>query len=232
MEPLIQKQNQRKNLPKKLLPARAESLRKARRSKIIIVLFLVLIISGGLIWWIINAGGASEIKDKIFKQEAKENSNLYFRENLINKDYSGGGLSVEEKIKEYKEAAGRLYDVLQVNPNDIESLEEIAGVYYNLAEYNKAINIYKRLIEISPDNALYYTNIANVYLAIGEKDLSKENYKKSISIDPNITINYINLIKIYKSEKDLDSINLLLEEYLKWTPDNNILKSIIDEIRE
>jgi eukaryotic-like serine/threonine-protein kinase len=93
--------------------------------------------------------------------------------------------------------------LVDANPNDVESLADLAQSYDRLGEIldttgnldeslsraRQALDIRKRLVEIAPGNkdaqfnlALSYDGMGNVYADRGELDLALENTRKSLEI--------------------------------------------------
>jgi len=63
----------------------------------------------------------------------------------------------EEKIKDYSK-------ILKKNPNDVISLNNRAGTYYENGQYLEAIEDYSKAIQLNPDITDFYINRGLAYV--------------------------------------------------------------------
>ncbi len=81
-------------------------------------------------------------------------------------------------------------NVLEIEPEHIEALNNIAVSYNNAYNYQKAIEHLNKCIELSPEYALPYANRANSYNLLNELDKAIVDVNKAIELNPNLDWNY------------------------------------------
>jgi tetratricopeptide (TPR) repeat protein len=91
--------------------------------------------------------------------------------------------------------------VLEFNPNDIGTLNNIANVYRELKMPNKGINSLKRIIEIDPTFIGPYINLGFAYLQLDSLDLSIKYFDEALKIDPKEALVYSNRGNVYYKQK-------------------------------
>lgn len=193
---------------------------KVKNKKPLLILLLLVVV-------LVLVGAGLYLQNK--KNVKTINIEESFSSAASGKDATGKALSIAERNQAFTDAAAGLASKVNTNPTDTASLEKLAGAYYNLEKYSEAIDAYKKLIQISPNNALYYTNMAHAYLAASQLDLATQNYQKSISIDSTMIINYIQLTNIFQQEGNKVEEKNILDQGLAQYPDNEILKSSLEE---
>ena len=62
--------------------------------------------------------------------------------------------------------------VLNTNPQHIDSLNKLAGIYYQLGDLKKSIEFFKKVIAINPSNPETHRNLSVCYIALGDLDNS------------------------------------------------------------
>jgi Tfp pilus assembly protein PilF len=108
-----------------------------------------------------------------------------------------------------------LKQALEANPNDMESLQELAIVYYQLGNYQEAEATYKKMLAIS-NNALVRNNLGNVYRDWGKTDLAIATYEETIATDPTLKQPYVNLAGVYKAQGNIEKASEVLDQGLKY----------------
>ena len=68
--------------------------------------------------------------------------------------------------------------ILEIEPNDTDSLLKLSGFYQALEQPDKAEGVLKRLLEIDPDSAEGLANLARLYLSQGKTEEAVEALEK------------------------------------------------------
>lgn len=95
--------------------------------------------------------------------------------------------------------------VLEFNPNDIATLNNIANVYDELGEKNKAILTLKKIITIEPNFIGTYVNLGFCYTAMDSIDLAINYFNHALKLDPKEAVVYNNRGYAYYKLKDYAS---------------------------
>jgi tetratricopeptide (TPR) repeat protein len=123
-----------------------------------------------------------------------------------------------ESEKKYKNAVDLYNQVLKIDPNHIDSLNNLGTIFYKMGELQKAINYYKKAIMITPDNVNIIYNLGLVFNNLGEHKNAIECYEKIIKIDPNFVYAYNNIGATFKELGDLKKSQEFLEKAISIDP--------------
>ena len=96
--------------------------------------------------------------------------------------------------------------VLKINPNHLDSLNNMGVIFFDIEEYQKAIDCYKKVIQINPNNADVYSNLGMVFYKIKEHQKALIYFDKAFQIDPN-HINSINAVRDIFQKNKLTNLN-------------------------
>jgi tetratricopeptide (TPR) repeat protein len=99
--------------------------------------------------------------------EEKRDFNFYYR---LGTDYASKG--------DYVNAAKSLEKAVQLNPNFIAAMNNLANCYGMLKEYGKNIEMLNKILAISPNDVQALGNLAVTYELLGKKDIANEYRKK------------------------------------------------------
>lgn len=87
------------------------------------------------------------------------------------------------KIELYK-------NVLEINPNQLEAMNNMAVSYNDLNEPNNSLEVLNKLIKINPNYSKAYANRAQAYNLLNEFDKALEDISNVIKIDPKLEYAY------------------------------------------
>lgn len=73
-----------------------------------------------------------------------------------------------KKLKLYEKSIMIFKYILQIEPNNIDVLNELGYVYFKIHEYNRAIEIFKKICYIDPNNRKVWKNLYRAYIKKGE----------------------------------------------------------------
>ena len=109
-----------------------------------------------------------------------------------------------------KEAEQLYRSILKVNPNHLDSINNLGIILHNHFKFDEAEVIFRKAIKIKPDYAEAYYNFGNTLLKLEKLDEAETNYKKAIELKPdyveayyNLGITLLNHDKLDESEKNL-----------------------------
>jgi len=83
-------------------------------------------------------------------------------------------LKATENLKKNNlEVAKDLYiQVLDIDPKNYDSLNNLGAIYYQLGDVKKSINFFKKIIEINPNYSNAHRNLKSCYFALGDLENS------------------------------------------------------------
>jgi hypothetical protein len=93
----------------------------------------------------------------------------------------GGELLVQNRVIEAKE---ELEKALSYQPQDVQSQDLLAGVYFRLGVYPTAIRIWSRLVSEFPDDVVLRVNLGLALFKTGQPDQAREQLEHALMLDP------------------------------------------------
>ena len=126
-------------------------------------------------------------------------------------------------IKSHKEnnlqIAESLYKkYLKFYPDDIEALNYLGIVFFQMKNYQKAISYYEKAIKINSNYAEAYNNLGVVFKIIGDYKNAASAYEKAIKINPNYLEANNNLGSVYKELKEYFKAKDFYENTIRINP--------------
>ena len=95
-------------------------------------------------------------------------------------------LALQNQNKKNLIFAEKLYkEILQIEPNHLESICYLATIFAQTKRTNLAKNFFLKAIEINPNNPRINNNLGNVSLQLGESQNALRYYEKAIKSKPN-----------------------------------------------
>jgi spermidine synthase len=117
------------------------------------------------------------------------------------------------------EAIGYFSRVLALDPNDLETHNNIANALAREKKYDEAEVHHFRAIQLDPDNAKAYNNLACTLSEQGRTAEALEYFAKALKLDPDFVDAHYNMGKALASEGRLDDAVAHLEEAVRIKPD-------------
>ena len=121
-----------------------------------------------------------------------------------------------------QEAINAFYLAYNNDHNRIESLSNIASIYFNEADYQKAIEIYQSIQDEKGYDVKIWSNIGICYNRLMLYDKAIECFNKGILMDPNDAFPYYNLGVSYFMMKQYDLFRVNMEKAIEIDPTNKI----------
>jgi len=146
-------------------------------------------------------------------------------------------LAVKNHIKNNLKEAQNFYNqVLKINPNHINALNNLGGLFKQLGETKTAKSFYNKTVKINPNFADGHNNLGIIYRELGDHQKAVSCYKKTIEINPTHINSYNNLGIILEELGEYKKALSYYEKGIEINPNNinfywnaHILASDIDE---
>ena len=144
-------------------------------------------------------------------------------------------LALQNQNKKNLIFAEKLYkEILQIEPNHLESICYLATIFAQTKRTNLAKNFFLKAIEINPDNPRINNNLGNIFLQLGENHKALKYFEKSIKLKPNYADAYLNLGLAFKSLGKYEQATSFFEKAIKVQPEHirsyNILGKTLKEL--
>jgi tetratricopeptide (TPR) repeat protein len=109
---------------------------------------------------------------------------------------------------------------LEINPFNIDALNNRSILLYKMKKYDHSEYDLKRALKLAPNFARAYFNLARLRVQKNQLNESIKNYKKAIEIDPSFSSAYLNLANIYFKQENFQSALKLYQKLQKHQPNN------------
>ena len=147
------------------------------------------------------------------KPEIKESS-IDIRE--VTRHFNQGVISYKQKdlmgaIEEYKK-------VIQLDPRNLETLNNLGVIHKDLGKYREAREYFQKALSINPNSAKVHNNLGLINYLHGDYGKALTEYKKALASDPDNLESYTNLGVLYKKVGDLVSASDNFRKALSINP--------------
>ena len=133
------------------------------------------------------------------------------KENLV--------LAIQSHKKDDFQIAENLYKKhLKSSPDDVEALNNLGIIFFQLKKHQEAISYYEKAIKINPNYAEAHNNLGVVFKILGEHKNAVSSYEKAIKINPNYAEAHNNLGSVYKELKEYYKAKDFYEKAIKINP--------------
>jgi len=134
-----------------------------------------------------------------------------------------GNLGVLYKVNHHHNLAINAYKyALELSPNDLTSLENLALLFKKLGNTKEADEIKQRLHAKRLTNPHYHALLSNEALYNGEHNLAIKHLKKAISLESKYHEFYYNLAKLYLKTEQLNLAKSSMKKALKYNKNISI----------
>ena len=151
------------------------------KKNIAVVIFLALIICGFFLWQTMNSNNQTQSPQNNLALEELLKINTTLEMNDMQKTI-------------YEEAKNKLME----NPEDYESLLNLARLKQDLLDHEGAITMYQNLREKKPDDVIPLNNLGTIYYNQKKYEEAEEMYLAIFEITPKWTNSYRELTNIYR----------------------------------
>ena len=120
----------------------------------------------------------------------------------------------------FKNAENLYKKILEVVPNHINTLNNLATIHVQTNETKKAIELFEKVLAMDPNNLMANENLGIVSRQEGECAKAIEFHKKVIGIDPKHSKSYNNLAINYKQMGELELAKSYYKKAIEVNPTN------------
>ena len=126
--------------------------------------------------------------------------------------------------------------ILEVNPDHVYTLNNLAIIHKENGETQKAINCYERAIEIDPNYADAHNNLGVIFKQLGQNQKAKSNLEKAIKINSNYKEAHNNLgavlTQLGETQKAINCYEKAIEIDPNFVDSHNNLGAVFQELGE
>ena len=122
-------------------------------------------------------------------------------------------------------SAEKLYkEILELNANDVATLNNLGNALKELKKYKEAIFYYEKALKIKPQDIITNYNFGLLFYELGEFYKSSSFYEKIVKIDPKHIQSYNNLIDIYEKTNNHEKLKKVVVDVKIFLKNNPIIK--------
>ena len=122
-------------------------------------------------------------------------------------------------------SAEKLYkEILEMNVNDLPTLNNLGNVLKELKKYKEAIFYYEKALKINPQDIVTNYNFGLLFNKLEEFQKSASFYEKIIKIDPKHIQSYNALMDIYEKTSDHEKLKKIIVHAKTFLKNNPIIK--------
>ncbi len=139
------------------------------------------------------------------------------------KTYVNEGIQLK-KEGNLDSAIEELSKALQLHPNSILVLNNLARIYESRKEFDRAITYYKRVIQLQPANGIAHAKLAKAMM--GQKNIQGAiaNYQKALTLQPDQPVwVYHSLGDAFKQNGQAEDAITAYQKAIEIAPDNNTI---------
>jgi tetratricopeptide (TPR) repeat protein len=139
-----------------------------------------------------------------------------------------GGLLVQ--LEHHQEALEPLHRALAIDPNDVDSLNNLGIALHRLGKDKESEQSYRRVLEIRPDLAQTHNNLGTTLLDVGRKEEALSCYLRAVALKPDYADAYRNLGNAYYALERFEEAKESYECALRIAPRNKIVLNTLGSI--
>ena len=121
--------------------------------------------------------------------------------------------------------------ILQADSNFEQALLVRAKYHLIAEDIDAAVSDLRTVLRNNPESESALVMLANAYLSSGSDQLADDTFRKVLDINPGNVQAAVPVIQSLLEKKDIDRSERLIENALKRAPDNDILLSILAQIK-
>lgn len=130
----------------------------------------------------------------------------------------------------YLEAAEAFKAILQVDPKNIEAIEQLADIYSRMKFFDESLDLYRQLIRRFPYNSNYHREIGGVLYELDMVEEAEKHLLEALRIRPGDASALLFLGLTYFKRRLLGMAVQTLRDSLKSSPDQPEVKQLIVQI--
>ena len=127
-----------------------------------------------------------------------------------------GNLGILYKLNQQYDLAIQSYEyALALNPQDTNTLENLARLYFTLGKVDESRAIFKKIHKQRLTNPYYYAALANDAAYKNKHDIAIKYLKKAIELEPKYHSFYYDLAKLYYKKENIVLAKAAIKKALK-----------------
>ncbi|GAB4277315.1 MAG: hypothetical protein Kow0029_19890 [Candidatus Rifleibacteriota bacterium] len=130
----------------------------------------------------------------------------------------------------FLEAADEFKKILQVDPRNVEAMEQLADIYSRMKWFEESLDIYNQLIKRFPYNAAYYRDAGGVLYELDLLEDAESHLLEALRIKPGDASALLFLGLVYFKRRLLGMAIETLKDSLKNCPEQPEVKQLIVQI--
>jgi len=134
--------------------------------------------------------------------------------------------------EKFDKALESLNEALQITPNQVEVLNNIATIKLKSEEPEKAIEYWKNSLQIDPNQLELYNHLAQCYYKQGQPDQAKKYLRDALKIEPNSPGAHSNLANVLLKQGEFEEAISLFEKAIELDPDIPQARENLQEARK
>ena len=139
------------------------------------------------------------------------------------KTYMDEGIQLKKEAN-LASAIEKFSQALQLNPDFIPALNQLARIYESRKEFEQAITYYKHIIQLQPANGIAHARLAKAMMAQKNIQRAITLYQKAIALQPDQPAGiYVGLGNALNQNGQIDEAISAYQKAIEIKPDNSII---------
>lgn len=136
----------------------------------------------------------------------------------------------ENSDTNYLEAAEAFKNILQVDPKNVEAMEQLADIYGRIKFFEESLDLYRQLLRRFPYNAVYHRDVGAIMYELDMSEEAERHLLEALRIAPGDSAALLYLGLVYFKRRLLGMAVQTLRDSLKSSPDQLEVKQLIEQI--
>ncbi len=130
----------------------------------------------------------------------------------------------------FLDAAEEFKRILEIDPRNVESMEQLADIYSRMNWFEESLDIYRQLIKRYPYQASYHREVGAVLYELELYEESEKHLLEALRMIPGDSSSLLYLGLVYFKRRLLGMAVQTLQDSLKSNPDQTEVKQLIVQI--
>lgn len=136
------------------------------------------------------------------------------------------------QMDDYEDAFVVYKKALELQPNDVTYIVNLAVAYRQYGNNEKAKELYEQALLIDPDYPELNSSLGSLYVLEGEPELAITYFEKALEADPTLGVTYGNCALAYAMTGNFEKADLYVNMSVIYGYENaDIIKEMIEELR-
>lgn len=127
---------------------------------------------------------------------------------------------IYEAVGETGRAQLHLENAVNLNPNDIDLLLQLADIYSEQRNFESAISTYEKVLQQRPNRDDVYLKIGDVYLNMMKWNAAITAFQKAYELNPQNEKAYLYMGQAYEELRQFDKAAEAYEKYVSFNPED------------